>query len=74
MFYKKSNASKIALIALTNLLKELGISFIDCQILNPFLQDMGCIEIPRIDFLQLQETAITKVVPNDFWQPRSLVV
>ncbi|MCJ8321665.1 MAG: leucyl/phenylalanyl-tRNA--protein transferase [Colwellia sp.] len=74
MFYKKSNASKIALVSLSNLLKSLGISFLDCQILNPFLQDMGCIEIPRNDFLQLQQAAITKVVPNDFWQPRSLVV
>ena len=74
MFYKKNNASKVALIGLTNLLKTLGISFIDCQILNPFLQDMGCIEIPRKNFLQLQQAAITKIVPNNFWQPRSLAV
>lgn len=74
MFYKKSNASKIALIGLAGLLKTIDINFIDCQILNPFLKDMGCIEVDRNDFMQLQQTAITKVLPKDFWQTRSLVI
>jgi len=74
MFYKKSNASKIALIALAKLLKTIDISFIDCQITNPFLADMGCIEVTRQKFVELQQSAITKVVPDNFWQPRTLAV
>jgi leucyl/phenylalanyl-tRNA--protein transferase len=72
MFYKKSNASKIALISLGNVLKTLDINFIDCQILNPFLQDMGCIEIDRNAFIHLQQAAINKVVPKNFWQSKTL--
>ena len=73
MFYKRSNASKIALLALTNLLKQLDVSFIDCQILNPFLAEMGAIEISRKAFVELKQTAINKVIANDFWQTRTLM-
>lgn len=72
MFYKKSNASKIALVSLAKLLKSINISFIDCQILNPFLKDMGSIEVNRKEFVQLQQTAITKVVPLNFWNHKNL--
>ena len=72
MFYKQSNASKVALLALTNILKDIGVTFIDCQIMNPFLQDMGAIEIPRKAFVELKQTAINKVVARDFWQKRIL--
>jgi len=72
MFYTKSNASKFALVALAKLLDELGVNFIDCQLLNPFLVDMGAIEISRAEFIKQQYDAITKVVPNDFWQTRQL--
>ena len=74
MFYKKNNASKVALISLAELLKTIGVSFIDCQILNPFLDDMGCIEIDRDSFTQLQQVAITKIVPKDFWHSKVLTL
>ena len=74
MFYKKNNASKIALVSLANLLKTINVNFIDCQILNPFLQNMGCIELDRHEFVQLQQSAITKIVPQRFWHTRSLAV
>jgi len=74
MFYKKNNASKVALISLAELLKTIGVSFIDCQILNPFLDDMGCIEIDRDSFTQLQQVAITKIVPKDFWYSKVLTL
>lgn len=73
MFYKRSNASKIALLSLAKLLKEINVTFIDCQILNPFLQEMGAIEIPRQAFVELKETAINKVIAHDFWQQRTLM-
>jgi len=74
MFYKCANASKIALVTLSTLFKEAGIPFIDCQIINPFLSDMGCIELPRDKFITLQQNAIHKTVPQKFWQPRSLSI
>ncbi len=74
MFYTRPNASKFALLALANLLDSLNIEFIDCQLLNPFLADMGAIEILRSDFVALKETAITKVIPENFWQPRELCI
>ncbi len=74
MFYKQSNASKFALIALGQLLKSADIQFIDCQLLNPFLEDMGAKEISRESFLQKQRAAMTKNMPDNFWQPRSLTL
>ena len=72
MFYKQSNASKFALIALGELLKSINTDFIDCQLLNPFLEDMGAKEISREQFLQRQQSAITNIVPINFWQTRTL--
>ncbi|PKG84655.1 leucyl/phenylalanyl-tRNA--protein transferase [Colwellia sp. 75C3] len=74
MFYKQSNASKFALIALGQLLKSNNINFIDCQLLNPFLEDMGAKEISRNDFIQRQQRAITKIMPDYFWQSRTLTL
>ena len=74
MFYKQANASKFALIALGKLLKSIGVQFIDCQLLNPFLEDMGAIEVKRNDFTSMQQSAITTNVPEDFWQARTLTL
>jgi leucyl/phenylalanyl-tRNA--protein transferase len=74
MFYRQANASKFALVALANLLKKIDIDFIDCQLLNPFLQDMGAIEISRDSFLQRQLGAINKVIPKDFWHKKALEI
>lgn len=72
MFYRQSNASKIALVYLTKLLKSMGVNFIDCQMQNPFLEAMGCIEISREQFIQRQQQAKELLVPSQFWQPRTL--
>lgn len=41
MFSKKSNASKAALIALSEKLKEENFVFIDCQVYTEHLESMG---------------------------------
>ena len=74
MFYTSPNASKFALVALTKLLRSIDIDFIDCQLLNHFLVDMGAIEITRENFVACKQTAINKEVAADFWQPRELPV
>ena len=73
MFYRQSNASKIALVCLAELLKSIDVSFIDCQMQNPFLESMGCIEVTREHFIQQQQQAKQIMVPNDFWQPKNLI-
>jgi len=72
MFYKKANASKIALVSLAQLLTSENIKFIDCQLTNPFLESMGCIEISRADFIPLQQQATNHLVSPEMWQPRCL--
>lgn len=74
MFYTSANASKFALIALGELLKSIDIDFIDCQLLNPFLADMGAIEISRKNFIACKQTAINKEITDDFWQSRELFI
>ena len=72
MFYLKSNASKIALVYLCGLLREQNIHFIDCQINNPFLESMGCIELEREDFVAKQQTALQTQLKDNFWLARRL--
>ncbi len=52
MFHKKTDMSKVALIALAEWLKARNIHTIDCQIINPHLTSLGAIEIPRKQYLK----------------------
>ena len=72
MFYRQSNASKIALVYLAELLKSINVEFIDCQMLNPFLANMGCIEVTREQFLGYQSAAKKIIPPINFWQTKTL--
>ncbi len=72
MFYLEKNASKVALYSLNTLLARQGVKFIDCQLTNPFLEDMGCTEISRSEFIRLQKQNLTAPLPQDFWQAKEL--
>lgn len=74
MFYRKTNASKLALIAIAQHLKTLGVTLIDCQITNPFLESMGCTEVSRQAFIQHKAHQLHIDVPKGFWQPQVLSV
>ena len=52
MFYKKDNASKIALISLLNHLHLKEIDWIDTQMLTPVIKSLGGEEISRNTFLK----------------------
>ncbi len=59
MFSTKSDASKVALVALCEYCKEKNYKFIDCQVPTNHLKSMGAVEISRENFLQiLRETHI----------------
>ncbi len=50
MFSRRSNASKVAFIALSRWLRQQGFALLDCQVSNPHLLTLGAKEIPREDF------------------------
>ena len=52
-FYRKANASKVAMVALYEYLKRDGIPWFDCQVLTPFSESFGAKEISRDEFLRL---------------------
>ncbi|MGB3774118.1 MAG: leucyl/phenylalanyl-tRNA--protein transferase [Leeuwenhoekiella sp.] len=51
MFTRVSNASKVALIYLSQKLEKEQYRLIDCQVYTPHLESMGALEIPRQEFL-----------------------
>jgi leucyl/phenylalanyl-tRNA--protein transferase len=52
-FYRKANASKVAMVALYDYLKREGVPWFDCQVLTPFSESFGAKEISRDEFLRL---------------------
>lgn len=52
MFYKKSNASKVALVTLLLLLQEKKIPWIDTQMITPLTEQFQGKYIPRAEFME----------------------
>ncbi|MBI4558654.1 MAG: leucyl/phenylalanyl-tRNA--protein transferase [Candidatus Hydrogenedentes bacterium] len=67
MFSLVSNASKVALAALVNLMKEWNFSFLDCQVKTAHMVRLGAREIPRRRFLQLLDKALQSETRRGFW-------
>ncbi|MBF0344414.1 MAG: leucyl/phenylalanyl-tRNA--protein transferase [Nitrospirae bacterium] len=57
MFFKKSNASKVAFVTLVKKLTEWGFVLIDCQVTTSYLLSFGAIHIPREDFINILRVA-----------------
>jgi leucyl/phenylalanyl-tRNA--protein transferase len=51
-FYRRTSASKVAMIALTEYLKREKIPWFDCQAITPFSKSFGAVEIPRDEFME----------------------
>jgi len=62
MFFRQSNASKVALVALCHRFSEAGGELIDAQVLTPHLASMGAIDVPRAAFLRQLEQLRTNDV------------
>ena len=58
MFYLESNASKIALTALVERMKEMGFTLFDCQMVTNVTKRMGAIEISREEYLKQLNKAL----------------
>jgi len=58
MFSKTTNASRIALVHLVDHLKSRGFQLLDCQYVNPHLEQFGCIWISRAQYQSLLSSAL----------------
>ena len=62
MFTRETDASKVALVALVERLRERGFSLLDTQWSTPHLKTMGCLEIPREEYMDLLLGAVDQPV------------
>ena len=53
-----TNASKVALVYLVELLRESGFRLLDAQFQNPHLAQFGCVEVPRDRYLEMLSDAL----------------
>jgi len=58
MFYTERDASKVALMALVDLMRESGMTLIDVQWTSNHLESLGVIEVPRYRYLELLAEAL----------------
>jgi leucyl/phenylalanyl-tRNA--protein transferase len=68
MFHLVRDASKIALLALVEHLRERRFTLLDTQWLTPHLQKFGAIEIPRPEYLHRLSSAVN--LPRSFSDDR----
>jgi leucyl/phenylalanyl-tRNA--protein transferase len=60
MFHRVRDASKVALVALVERLRERGFTLLDAQASTHHLRRFGCLEIPSADYLQLLDAALER--------------
>ncbi len=53
MFHLVDNASRVALVALMGMLRQMGISFLDTQMMTPVVESMGGERVSRQEYLDL---------------------
>jgi leucyl/phenylalanyl-tRNA--protein transferase len=58
MFYRQRDASKVALMALVDLMRESGMTLLDVQWQTRHLESLGAIEVPRPRYLALLGDAL----------------
>ncbi|KIM02901.1 MAG: hypothetical protein KN64_13580 [Sulfurovum sp. AS07-7] len=68
MFAFESDASKVALKTLSDVLACKGYDFIDCQVRTEHLISLGAVEIDRDDFLDRLELTLQKPSDIGSWQ------
>lgn len=68
MFHTRTDGSKAALAALASIMLQSNGLVIDAQWLTPHLSSLGCIELPRVEYLELLGEALTVPLPAIFTQ------
>jgi len=59
MFSRQTNASRVALVYLVERLKARGYQLLDCQYVNPHLEQFGCIWISRAQYQSSLSVALS---------------
>jgi leucyl/phenylalanyl-tRNA--protein transferase len=59
-FYRETGASKVAMLTLADYLKQEEIAWFDCQVLTPFSEGFGAVEISRNQYMQLLAEALAE--------------
>jgi leucyl/phenylalanyl-tRNA--protein transferase len=68
MFSREADASKVALVALVDILRRGQFHMIDCQIENQHLNTLGARSIDRLDFERRLEQTVEVETDGDIWQ------
>ena len=66
MFHRATDASKVALVALVDMLREGGASLVDVQWVTPHLRSLGVVEVSRRRYLELLAEALARPLPPAF--------
>ena len=66
MFHRATDASKVALVGLVELLVDGGASLLDVQWATPHLRSLGTVELPRRRYLELLDGAVRQPLPVVF--------
>ena len=64
MFHIERDASKVALMALVDMMRSSGMTLLDVQWCNDHLASLGAIAIPRAEYLARLAAAVRKPRPN----------
>lgn len=67
MFAREDDASKVALVALVQILRSLGVPIIDCQQETHHLASMGARPVPRPQFAGILHELIHSMAPPGGW-------
>ena len=67
MFSLASDASKVALVKLRQVVERRGIELIDCQVTNRHLASLGSELMPRADFIRAVEKLVLRTARSDPW-------
>ncbi|WP_292655413.1 leucyl/phenylalanyl-tRNA--protein transferase [Nitratifractor sp.] len=67
MFSRTRDGSKIALKALSDVLRGKGYDFIDCQVVSDHLVRLGAVAVPRQQFLEELEAALSSAPELGSW-------
>jgi len=68
MFSRQRDASKVALVSLCRVLHRWGCPWLDCQLLNPHLERMGAVLMPRASFTQRLHRLVAAAPADQHWR------
>lgn len=73
MFNLLPDTAKLALVALQQHLQQVAPGWIDCQMPNPFLLQLGAQSLPRADYVSLLQASAAQQTPASHWLACTLI-